>query len=1131
MLPPRYLSLLLVSALILSFPLSAIAQSTFGDISGTITDPSGAVVPGATIRVTNLDTKSVHTSTTDGDGVFRVVNLDAGRYRMEVIAKGFSTVQREDVALLARQSARMDVQLKVSSAGETVEVQAAPNLSDQLTVSDSKTGDQINSLALNFRATNNTSPINVANLTPGVQPDRTGNISVAGGLPYFTSFSIDGITTANVRFNGPNRDLFPSVEATSEFKVNTANNNAEFGQVSDITVTSKSGTNNFHGGVYWFHQNSALNAKDPFALTKPKLVANDLGTYVGGPIWKNKTFFFFDYEGTRRPQQVVVNEILPPVPWRAGDFSSLLPAVQLKNPFNGSNIPGNNLAAAGLVNPVSTKIVSALFAAPNSATSTNVSTPNFQANVPGNYTLDNYDGRIDHYFTTNQRVFVRYTHKDVTALGTGGDPNFNTQLGSLSNVSELRNLAASYNWVINSSMVNEVRGGFSFANFVNTYPLSAQGASLVQGFGLNGLPPSPKSGGVPDISIAGFIDTNGVGRPRTIQNHTYQVSDNFTWLWHSHTLKFGFDYTRLSFQDFLTFTSGDEFGDYVFNGILTGNSFADFLIGLPSNTDFAQNGPDTKPFANQYAWFAQDEWKVNPRLAVNYGLRYEIRPPFDDETHQLAQFDRNFPGGRVIVQDATGLGLVSPFFRSSIGSTPLVLAQAAGLPHSLRNTYYGNWQPRVGVSWRPFNSSKTVVRSSVGVYSVPLVGSVLYSLAGVATSNFVNFTQNISGGAASLQFPNVFPTGGGLLPVCPPACQGYRRANQIDLKDPRNIQWSFSVEQELGWQTTARLSYTGSHTTQLIYSPDLNQVMPNTVGYAALTATPALRQANLRFPNFNEVLTRDNGPSAKYEAFTAELTRRFARGIGFQNSYTLAYNRSNALGSAPNSLIAQGSGGENGPNTQNFFNIQSDYGDVIYTRRHRFVNTLFYDLPFGRGRRFAANSNSIVNAIIGGWGVTGITLLQSGPFLTPTFRGTDPSGTNPTQRSAGPFQRPDCIAGADPNLSNPSISQYFNVAAFALPANNIGRFGNCGVGILHGPGTVSFSTTVGKQVKLSERLALRYEAAFANLFNHFNPDVPNTQAFTNATGAINPSFGKIIAVQSGEEAGPRNIQMSLRLTF
>jgi hypothetical protein len=474
------------------------------------------------------------------------------------------------------------------------------------------------------------------------------------------------------------------------------------------------------------------------------------------------------------------------------------------------------------------------------------------------------------------------------------------------------------------------------------------------------------------------------------------------------------------------------------------------------------------------------------------------------------------------------LNLVSPFFRSAIGSTPIVLAQNAGLPHSLRNTYYGDWEPRLGFSWRPRSDNKTVVHSAIGVYSVPVLGSVLYSLAGVATSNFENFTQNISGGKASLTFPNVFPNGGGQLPVCPPACEGYRRANAVNLKDPRDIQWNFSVEQELGWQTTGRVTYTGSHTTQLIYSPDLNQVQPNTIGYAALTATPQLRQQNLRFPNFNEVLTRDNGPSAKYEAVAFELNRRFAGGFNFQNSYTLAYNRSNELGSAPSSLIAQGSGGENGPNTLNNFNINADYGDVIYTRRHRFVNTLFYDLPFGHGRQFLPNASGLLNGVVGGWNVNGITLLQSGPFLTPSFTGTDPSGTNPNQRSAGAFQRPDCVAGLDPNSINPTLSQYFNPAAFSVPGNNIGRFGNCGVGILHGPGTVTFSATVGKQFQINERMSLRYEAAFANLFNHLNPDVPNT---VFATPLPNPAFGRVTAAQSGEEAGPRNIQMSLRITF
>jgi hypothetical protein len=257
---------------------------------------------------------------------------------------------------------------------------------------------------------------------------------------------------------------------------------------------------------------------------------------------------------------------------------------------------------------------------------------------------------------------------------------------------------------------------------------------------------------------------------------------------------------------------------------------------------------------------------------------------------------------------------------------------------------------------------------------------------------------------------------------------------------------------------------------------------------------------------------------------TFDVARRFASKLSFENSYTLAYNRSNALGSAPNSLIAQGSGGENGPNTTNIFNINADYGDVIYTRRHRFVSTLFYDLPFGHGQRFLGNANRVLNTMVGGWRLAGITLLQSGPFLTPTFTGTDPSGTNPGQRSAGAFQRPDCAAGVDPNAMSPTLSQYFNKAAFTIPGNDIGRFGNCGVGILNGPGTATFSTTVGKQFQLAERVSLRYEAAFANLFNHLNPDVPVT--LINSNG-----FGRVTGAQQGEEAGARNIQMSLRLTF
>jgi hypothetical protein len=434
-------------------------------------------------------------------------------------------------------------------------------------------------------------------------------------------------------------------------------------------------------------------------------------------------------------------------------------------------------------------------------------------------------------------------------------------------------------------------------------------------------------------------------------------------------------------------------------------------------------------------------------------------------------------------------------------------------------------QPRLGLAWDVTGDQKTVVRASGGIYSAPILGAVLYSLLGVNTSNFVKFDSTAQN---RLIMPS--PFGGSSSDLGFP---GYRRANQIDLIDPRVVQWNFSLDRNLGWQTLMRLSYTGSKSTGLIYSPDLNQVKPNTVGYAALTATPTLRNQNLKYPNFAEVLTRDNGPSAVYNAFTVEVSRRFSGGLTFQNTYTLAYNHTNALGSAPDSYSPNGEGGtgrgDNGGNVLNYYNIASDYGDAVFTRRHRFVSTFLYDLPIGRGKYLLGKVSRGADLLVGGWKLTGITLLQTGSFLTPTFTGTDPSGTNPSQRSEGSFQRPDCVASVDPNAANPTRYQYFNPAAFAVPANNIGRFGNCKVGILHGPGTKTFSASIGKQFRLTERAALRYEAQFANLFNITNLGVPNTR-FANS-GAPNPSFGKITSTQQGEQAGPRTVQMSLRLSF
>jgi hypothetical protein len=333
----------------------------------------------------------------------------------------------------------------------------------------------------------------------------------------------------------------------------------------------------------------------------------------------------------------------------------------------------------------------------------------------------------------------------------------------------------------------------------------------------------------------------------------------------------------------------------------------------------------------------------------------------------------------------------------------------------------------------------------------------------------------------------------------------------VDLNDPYSIQWNLTVERDLGWGAGLRLTYGGSHTINLVHSPDLNQVQPNTRGYDAV-------KGSRPFPNFNAVLTRDNGPSAKYNAFTAEVSKRFSAGLSFQNSYTLAKNLSNALGPAPGAFSA-----ENGPTTLNNFDIASDYGDVVFTRRHRFVSTFLWELPVGRGRRFAGDISGFADQLIGGWQIAGITLLQSGPFLTPTFTGTDPSGTGVLVRGVTTTQRPDRTGNG--NLSNPTAERFFDRTAFVAPANNIGRFGDAGVGILEGPGTKVFSMSLAKRFSLGERGSLRYEATFSNLFNHTNLDVPSTLNISS------PNFGRITRTQPVDNAGPRTIQMSLRLSF
>ena len=1126
------LGALVVAALLLGHSQS-LAQSTYGTIVGTVYDPSGAVIQNAKVEAKNEGTSATRAIGTDTQGDYRFVNMEAGAYTITVAAPGFATIQNKGVILLARETARADVKLQVQAGGEQVEVTGAQSVvSEEPTQSSSLSGSEINSLALNFRASNNPSPIVTATLAPGVKEDRSGNFTFSGQLPTATSFSIDGISTQTPRYGGPTKELFPSVEGISEFRVNTAANSAEFSQPTDLTVVSRGGTNEFHGGAYWYLMRKDFNSPDQISGNTPIGDANTFGVSIGGPIeipkvynGKNRTFFYFDYEGIRLNQSALISTNTPPAAWRSGNFSGS--GVTIVNPLTGVPFQ-NNQVPSTMINPVSAKAIPLFFPQATNSSASLAGGPNLVETFPGSYGLDGFDGRLDQVFSDSHRLWGRVTQKTISSTGTdgalgalgSGDSSYNPLMGTFSQPVDATNIAGSYNWIIRPNLVNELRAGYSRSNYSFTYPQAAQGDSIISSLGITGLPGSPKNGlgGVPVFYIGDLMGgaTNPYGHPRVTKNGLLEIGDNLSWIKGKHSLKFGFEFWRMNYQDNITFLNGDEYGDYFFTGANDAQAFANFLLGTVGAAYQAQNGPDGKPYGYHYGGFAQDEWRMLPNFTLNYGLRYEVNKPFNDATDQLGNFDTKVPGGELVVQNGE-MSQINPLWKAAVGNTPFVTASQVGLPNTLRYTYWGNIQPRLGFAWKPFHDDNTVIRASGGTYSVPVLGAVLYSLLGVDTSYFAYYPSTAS---FVRTFPNVF-AGSGTSTGYP----SYRRANQWDLKDPRVIQWNFSIDHNLGFNTLARLTYTGSHTYNLIYSPDLNQVAPNTYGYAALTATPALRQVNLKFPNFAEVLTRANGPSDKYDAGTVEVNRRFSSDLSFSNSYTYAKNITNALGVAPSSSIPLGGQGDNGDNVNNVYNIAADSGNAYYTPRQRFVSTLVYDLPFGRGKQFFGDIGRGANLLVGGWRVTAVTLLQTGPWLTPYFPSSvsDPSGTNPSQRSVS-TQRPDCVSGQSGYLSNPTTAQYFNVGAFSIPASDIGRYGTCGVGILEGPGTSTFSMSAGKAFAVTERLSLRYEAQFANLFNILNKDVPNMNV---ASG----SFGLISQSQGVEQAGPRTIQMMLRVQF
>jgi hypothetical protein len=1119
---------------------AAYAQSTFGSVLGTVKDPSGSLIPAAKVDLLNTNTNANRSTVTNTSGVYEFVNVDVGNYKLKVEAPGFQIIEYQPFDLAARLTMRVDVQMKVASQATVVNVEALDVVqTDASNVSETKGSLELTDLPVSIgtRASGSTSAYSTLGAQPGVQFDNANNIQVAGALPSQLSFTIDGISSVGPGTLGSLTELFPSFNAIEEIKLSETLNPAEFGGVADITTVSKSGTNEFHGGAFENVQNSAFNAADFFSNEVTPVKLNDFGLYLGGPIiipkiynGRNRTFFFGSFEALRLPKSFTTLLSVPTQAMRNGDLSVYL------NPSNGGSAnaltgyPGNIIPQTQL-NSFAQNLSNLIYPLPNFGPAGSIAN-NYLASYAIPIDSAQGDVRIDHSFSVKHLVYVRYTYKNRRITGEQLDPYGNPStplLGDVSTPQIYNALAASYNWIVSPSIVNELRGGYSLVHRDVSYGITAQQAANT--LGLTNLPGGvPPGDDIPTLSITGFMGIQGQANDTNPHEGTYQLTDTLTWTKQKHTLKFGGDFRYLSTL-FTQVFNNYRMGDYQFNGSVlsqylgsgAATPFASYLLGFPDLTTIASViNPNTNAYAENYAFFAQDDWKVSQSLTINYGLRWEYHPGFWDKNNNVVNFDPYYTStingqtvnGAIILPNQAAFANINPEFVQSIAPTPLILASQAGVPSDLRHSSKRDFAPRIGFAYRIGGDNKTVIRGGYGRFIEALMSGTAINGWSVGSSD-VGFFSNAfnSNGTPQFTMPYSYPSD-----IAQPGTQFFDLASEIKYKDPIVEEWNLTLERDLNKGIGIRLSYSGNHSYNVPTVVNADQPRANTLGFDS-----PVTQASIPFPLLSYIAT---GTTLKgygnYNAGTVSF-HKHSSVFQFEASYTYSRDLTNVNG-AP---IASASGfvNEFGNTLSDPYNPTLDYGNTPYDRRQRFLVTFLYELPLGKGKTFFPGANGVVDRIIGGWELSGVYLLQTGPFMSIATL-NDPSGTgyNIYGSLYGNGGRADTVQGVNP-YAGQSIGQWINPNAFVDPANNIGRFGDSQSGAVVGPGTNVASLSLIKHIPVAERVRMEVGLQASNIANHPNFAPPGTLTLGVA------GFGQITSLQSAEGAGPRALQLTGRITF
>lgn len=1075
----RLRAAILVASLSLGMALwtTAQAQTFHGSIVGLVTDANGAVIPDAKVTLTEIRTGLERVTATNSTGNYTFADVTPGIYKITVAKTGFKTVASSNITLATQQTARFDATFEVGDISQQVEVAAlAPTINtENAQLGDIRTRDDLVNLPINSRGTMDFRYVTSSNYEGGY---------LAGQRSSFGFYSIDGVSgmaPAWGAWSGPT--MLMSLEGVQEIKLVTSSPSAEFGDAATIYVSTRSGTNDFHGSAFYEHSNNALNARNFFAASKPRgPILHELGGSLGGPVYipglyngKNRTFFFFAYEGRRHPGGFSGVASVPTLKMRAGDFSELLPNTKIIDPRTGQPFPGNIIPQDRL-SPVSLKIQDPEFMPlPNFGPPNNF-LANFRTIYPDQRSANLYTVRVDHSLRKQDTLSARVNfRRDDEPRQDSNLPAFRHE-----QFRDAWNAYLSETHLFSPTLVNEFRAGYTrdYSPFAGVH----KGAELAERWGIQGLNLANKRdlAGTPQVNWVNFTSYFEFSSAYWA-HETYEFLDNLTWTKGRHVIKAGGLFRR-----YRTNSGGQgsaaHFGRYTFDGFATGFDYADFLLGVPRSTGRFEDSPARNGRYGYLAGYVQDDWRVSPKLTLNFGFRYEYGLPPIDKYDMRFAFDPR-TGNLVVPNEKVLNTLVNPLFPKSI---PIVTAQAAGFPErSLVRGDGGDWGPRIGFAYRPFD--KTVIRAGYGIYYTPLTSTLLDPFSGGPFQSQENFVNRITDSVPPFQFPRPF-TDRGNIPA--QSVTGV----VVNPRVPYTQQWNLTVERELPHAIVARASYRGHRTVQLLYGGDINKPLPS--------ANPANADF-FRYPNLFSVTFIQNGGSQIGNLLELEAERKFAQGLTFQAGWTWA----KVLTDVPFSDVVGF--------IENPYDRKREWGDENGISRHRAVAYATYELPFGAGKRFGSSLPGWVQQAFGNWQISNILVLQSGRFFNPSICCPDTSNT----RTFG--GRPDLVGKI--KVSNPSIEGWFNPAAFARPAN--GSFGSSARAVIEGPGLFNYDFGLFKYFKFGERARLQARMTSTNIFNHPNFGTPITNISSSNVGKIRDINGR------GLGGGARVIKLGLRFEF